>query len=128
MDPRGTQVCHGTVFRPETGKNLDEDDGVVVALVHDARYEDSDFGGRGTEMVIIDAKKFSEGPVARLRLPKYVHSMLHGSWSAEYVAGPPKPDELSRLEELKKKSGNAPISLGHGDIIQTTSRKECGRN
>lgn len=75
-------------------------------------------------MVIIDAKKFSEGPVARLRLPKYVPYGVHGSWSAEYVAGPPKPDELSRLEELKKKSGNAPISLGHGDIIQTTSRKE----
>jgi all-trans-8'-apo-beta-carotenal 15,15'-oxygenase len=51
---------------------VDEDDGWVVALVHDAEYEKSEMGGRGTEMVIIDAKKFAEGPVARLRLPTYV--------------------------------------------------------
>jgi hypothetical protein len=43
----------------------------MVALVHDADYEKSDFGGRGTEMVIIDAQKFEEGPVARLRMPTY---------------------------------------------------------
>ena len=112
-------------FVPRSGKDLDEDDGWVVALVHDARYEDSDFGGRGTEMVIIDAKKFSEGPVARLRLPKYVPYGVHGSWSPEYIAGPPKADELARLEELRKNSdGKVPISLGHKDIIQTTSKKE----
>ena len=35
---------------------VDEDDGWVVALVHDAEYEGSDFGGRGTEMVFIDSK------------------------------------------------------------------------
>ena len=66
------------LFVPRPGKDLDEGDGWVVALVHDARYEDSDFGGRGTEIVIIDAKKFSEGPVARLRLPKYVPYGVHG--------------------------------------------------
>jgi hypothetical protein len=32
---------------------------------------------------------------------------------------------LARLEELRKNSdGKVPISLGHKDIIQTTSKKE----
>ena len=74
---------------------VDEDDGWVVALVHDANYAKSNFGGRGTEMVIIDAKKFEEGPVARIRLPVYIPFGVHGSWSTRYVAGPPKESELT---------------------------------
>ena len=89
-------------FVPRSGKDLDEDDGWVVALVHDARYEDSDFGGRGTEMVIIDAKKFSEGPVARLRLPKYVPYGVHGSWSPEIRIS---PDCLDRPFPRRRDSG-----------------------
>ena len=77
---------------------IDEDDGWVVALVHDANYEKSDFGGRGTEMVIIDAKKFEEGPVARIRLPVYIPFGVHGSWSTRYVAGPPKKAELAAMQ------------------------------
>ena len=77
---------------------IDEDDGWVVALVHDANYEKSDFGGRGTEMVIIDAKKFEEGPVARIRLPVYIPCGVHGSWSTRYVAGPPKKAELAAMQ------------------------------
>jgi len=84
-------------FVARKGEDLDEDDGWVVALVHDADYEKSDFGGRGTEMVIIDAKKFEEGPVARLRLPTYVPFGVHGSWSTDYVAGPPKEAELKAI-------------------------------
>ena len=76
---------------------VDEDDGWVVALVHDANYAKSDFGGRGTEMVIIDAKKFEEGPVARIRLPVYIPFGVHGSWSTRYVAGPPKESELNAI-------------------------------
>jgi len=76
---------------------IDEDDGWVVALVHDANYEKSDFGGRGTEMVIIDAKKFEEGPVARIRLPVYIPFGVHGSWSTRYVAGPPKEAERKAI-------------------------------
>lgn len=83
-------------------------------MVHDAAYEKSDFGGRGTEMVIIDAKKFSEGPVASLRLPTYVPFGVHGSWSPQYIAGPPKADELERLEEIRKKNDGKPVSLGIG--------------
>jgi len=100
-------------FVPRPG-GTEEDDGWVVALVHDAAYEKSDFGGRGTEMVIIDAKKFSEGPVASLRLPTYVPFGVHGSWSPQYIAGPPKADELERLEEMRKKNDGKPVSLGIG--------------
>mmetsp|Transcript_12583 Transcript_12583/g.49029 ORF Transcript_12583/g.49029 Transcript_12583/m.49029 type:complete len:659 (-) Transcript_12583:4489-6465(-) len=77
---------------------IDEDDGWVVALVHDANYAKSDFGGRGTEMVIIDAKKFEEGPVARIRLPVYIPFGVHGSWSTTYVAGCPKTAELEAIK------------------------------
>ena len=77
---------------------IDEDDGWVVALVHDANYAKSDFGGRGTEMVIIDAKKFEEGPVARIRLPVYIPFGVHGSWSTTYVAGCPKTGELEAIK------------------------------
>ena len=98
-------------FVPRKGAT-DEDDGWVVALVHDAAAEGSTFGGRGTEMVIIDAKKFGDGPVARLRLPTYVPFGVHGSWSPKYVAGPPKEDELKRLEEMRAKNDGKPISLG----------------
>ena len=98
-------------FVPRPGGTA-EDDGWVVALVHDAAYEKSNFGGRGTEMVIIDAQKFAEGPVARLRLPTYVPFGVHGSWSSKYVAGPPKEDELNRLEAMREKNDDKPVSLG----------------
>ena len=77
---------------------VDEDDGWVVALVHDANYAKSDFGGRGTAMVIIDAKKFEEGPVVRIRLPVYIPFGVHGSWSTTYVAGCPKTGELEAIK------------------------------
>jgi carotenoid cleavage dioxygenase-like enzyme len=98
-------------FVPRPGGTA-EDDGWVVALVHDAAYDKSTFGGRGTEMVIIDAQKFSEGPVARLRLPTYVPFGVHGSWSPKYVAGPPKEDELARLAEMRARNDGKAISLG----------------
>jgi len=37
---------------------------------------------------------------------------VHGSWSPKYVAGPPKEDELRRLEELRANNDGRPISLG----------------
>ena len=58
-----------------------EDDGWVLCLVHDAEVQ-------GTEVAIIDAQKFGEGPVATIKLPQYIPFGVHGSWSEEYVAGP----------------------------------------
>ena len=98
-----------------------EDDGWVVALVHDAEYEHSDFGGRGTEMVIIDSKKFEEGPVARLRMPTYVHFGVHGSWSTTHVAGPPKAKELAAIAEMEANGGKrvTPATSLSGDQAST---------
>jgi all-trans-8'-apo-beta-carotenal 15,15'-oxygenase len=98
-----------------------EDDGWVVALVHDAEYEHSDFGGRGTEMVIIDSKKFKEGPVARLRMPTYVPFGVHGSWSTTHVAGPPKAKELAAIAEMEANGGKrvTPATSLSGDQAST---------
>lgn len=98
-----------------------EDDGWVVALVHDAEYEHSDFGGRGTEMVIIDSKKFEEGPVARLRMPTYVPFGVHGSWSTTHVAGPPKAKELAAIAEMEANGGKrvTPATSLSGDQAST---------
>ena len=98
-----------------------EDDGWVVALVHDAEYEHSDFGGRGTEMVIIDSKKFEEGPVARLRMPTYVPFGVHGSWSTTHIAGPPKAKELAAIAEMEANGGKrvTPATSLSGDQAST---------
>ena len=90
---------------------IDEDDGWVVALVHDANYAKSDFGGRGTEMVIIDAKKFEEGPVARIRLPVYIPFGVHGSWSTTYVAGCPKTAELEAIKARDSSRSHVPALI-----------------
>jgi hypothetical protein len=104
---------------------VDEDDGYVVALVHDAAYEGSDMGGRGTEMVIIDAKKFEEGPVARLRLPTYVPFGVHGSWSTTHVAGPPKEAELKAIAALEAAGGKrAQATSLSGDVASTQKVQE----
>ena len=104
---------------------VDEDDGYVVALVHDAEYEGSDMGGRGTEMVIIDAKKFEEGPVARLRLPTYVPFGVHGSWSTTHVAGPPKEAELKAIAALEAAGGKrAQATSLSGDVASTQKVQE----
>jgi hypothetical protein len=61
-------------------------------------------------MVIIDAKKFGEGPVARLRMPTYVPFGVHGSWSERYVAGPPKEAELKAIAALKAAGGGTSLN------------------
>jgi len=97
---------------------VDEDDGWVVALVHDANYAKSDFGGRGTEMVIIDAKKFEEGPVARIRLPVYIPFGVHGSWSTRYVAGPPKESELNAIN-VRRETQQPQVEFTGSGAIQS---------
>ena len=42
----------------------------------------------------------------------YVPFGVHGSWSSKYVAGPPKEDELNRLEAMREKNDDKPVSLG----------------
>jgi carotenoid cleavage dioxygenase len=51
----------------------DEDDGYVVSFVIDANTNAS-------EVVILDAKNFSAGPVARVQLPQRVPVGFHAMW------------------------------------------------
>jgi hypothetical protein len=102
----------------------EEDDGWVVALVHDAEYDKSDFGGRGTEMVIIDARKFNEGPVARLRLPVYVPFGVHGSWSTTYVAGPPASADMDASAASRAATSTRKMVHFTGDVAATQTVQE----
>lgn len=67
------------VARPGSGA---EDDGWVIVLVHDGEHV-------STELAILDAQNISAGPIANLKLPTYVPMGVHGSWTDEYILGPP---------------------------------------
>lgn len=63
------------VFIPrENAKS--EDDGWVMAYVYDANRDASD-------VEILDAQAFSDGPVARIELPVRVPFGFHGNWLAD---------------------------------------------
>jgi carotenoid cleavage dioxygenase len=51
----------------------DEDDGYVVTFVVDANTNQS-------EVLILDAKNFSAGPLARIQLPQRVPVGFHAMW------------------------------------------------
>jgi carotenoid cleavage dioxygenase-like enzyme len=77
----GTVQAHGfgrdaaaseAVFAP-VASDADEDDGYVMAFVHDP-----DRGA--TDLVIIAARDFTGEPVARIHLPARVPLGFHGSW------------------------------------------------
>jgi carotenoid cleavage dioxygenase len=60
------------VFAPRVGGGA-EDDGYVVGFVHDTR------SGQ-TECWVIDARRFEDGPVARVQLPRRVPYGFHSHW------------------------------------------------
>jgi carotenoid cleavage dioxygenase len=67
------------VFAPRTDSRS-EDDGYVVGLVRDENRQSS-------ECWVIDAQKFSQGPVARVRIPTRVPYGFHSNWvSAKDIA------------------------------------------
>jgi carotenoid cleavage dioxygenase-like enzyme len=69
----GDTVCGGEpVFAPASPDSA-EDEGWVMAIVHD---EASDI----SYLNIIDAQDFSGPPVARVRLPQRVPYGSHGNW------------------------------------------------
>ncbi|CUS45209.1 MAG: carotenoid oxygenase family protein [Pseudomonadota bacterium] len=60
-------------FAPRTNA-VDEDDGYLVSFVIDEN--------RGTsECVLIDCKKFAEGPICRIALPHKISSGTHAHWA-----------------------------------------------
>jgi carotenoid cleavage dioxygenase-like enzyme len=60
------------VFAPKVG-GVDEDDGYVICFVYDKVSETS-------ECHVIDAKKFTDEPVARIKMPQRVPHGFHASW------------------------------------------------
>jgi carotenoid cleavage dioxygenase len=60
------------VFAPRIGGTA-EDDGYVICFVYDETSDTS-------ECVIIDAQKFTEEPVARIRMPRRVPHGFHAAW------------------------------------------------
>jgi carotenoid cleavage dioxygenase len=60
------------VFVPASA-GAGEDEGYVLAYVHDASRD-------GSELVILDAARFAGRPVARIRLPQRVPFGFHGAW------------------------------------------------
>ena len=63
------------VFAPRIG-GVDEDDGYVICFVYDTVAETS-------ECHIIDAKRFADEPVARIKIPQRVPHGFHASWVAD---------------------------------------------
>jgi carotenoid cleavage dioxygenase len=63
------------VFAP-AGPAADEDDGYVMAFVHNPERGAAD-------LVILAARDFTGGPVARVHLPARVPLGFHGSWIAD---------------------------------------------
>ncbi len=79
--PRGFVGEPVFVPRPGVGAHgptpLQEDDGWVLTLIYDAAHN-------RTDVVILDARDLSKGPVARLHLKHHVPYGLHGSFTPEW--------------------------------------------
>ncbi|MEQ1547073.1 MAG: carotenoid oxygenase family protein [Chakrabartia sp.] len=68
-------------FAPRTGTGVgavDEDDGYLVSFITDEN--------RGTsECILIDCKRFEDGPVCRIALPHMISSGTHSHWADRKV-------------------------------------------
>jgi carotenoid cleavage dioxygenase-like enzyme len=60
-------------FAPRVGAT-DEDDGYVITFVADANAHNSG------EVIILDAKNFGAGPIARVQIPQRVPTGFHSTW------------------------------------------------
>ena len=67
------QVASEPIFVPDPKRAPAEDGGWLLAFVHDGRR-------RGTNVVVLDAQRVPDGPVATLRLPVNAGSTFHGCW------------------------------------------------
>lgn len=68
-----TQFNQETVFAPRIDARS-EDDGYVIGFVHDESDEH-------TECWVVDAQRFTDGPVARIRTPRRVPYGFHSHWA-----------------------------------------------
>ncbi|MDJ0592908.1 MAG: carotenoid oxygenase family protein [Pleurocapsa sp. MO_226.B13] len=73
--PRGFVGDLAFVPRPDS---LQEDDGWLLTYVYDGAYHRSD-------LMILDARNLTQGPVARLHLKHHIPHGIHVSWSQDFV-------------------------------------------
>ena len=66
------------VFAPRIGGTA-EDDGYVICFVYDRKTHSS-------ECHIIDAQRFTEEPVARIKIPQRVPHGFHAAWVPDAAA------------------------------------------
>ena len=59
-----------------------EDDGWLIALTYEAEHHRSD-------VIILDARNITNGPIARLQLRHHVPYGLHGSFTPQYFGPEP---------------------------------------
>lgn len=79
-------------FAPRIGA-VDEDDGYLVSFIIDEN--------RGTsECILIDAKKFADGPVCRIALPHKMSSGTHAHWVDRESLRKARADEIARLQAV----------------------------
>lgn len=71
----GNQIVGEAAFVPRPG-GQDEDDGYLAAFVHDPVR-------RGSNFVLLDARRIEEAPVVVVELPQRVPQGLHGNWMAQ---------------------------------------------
>jgi hypothetical protein len=73
--------------RPKLESNstpLAEDDGWVITLVYDAECDSYAHRRYRTDIVILDGKCLSQGPIARLHLKHHIPYGLHGSFVPDF--------------------------------------------
>ena len=76
-------------FAPRTDA-VDEDDGYLVSFIIDEN--------RGTsECVLIDCKRFADGPVCRIALPHKISSGTHAHWTERAVLDRAREERMTRL-------------------------------
>lgn len=64
-------------FVPKVNAKSEDDGWVLVPYLNGETKK--------SELVILDGTKFSDGPVATIRLPHHIPWMLHGHFTSEYL-------------------------------------------
>jgi carotenoid cleavage dioxygenase-like enzyme len=71
-DPGPTESCAETLFVP-AGARAAEGEGWLLTFGYDAARD-------GSDLLVLDATRVADGPVARVRLPRRVPYGFHGCW------------------------------------------------
>lgn len=102
-NPGPTRFVQEPMFVPRANGSGGEDDGWLLAYVYDGDR-------KGTDLVILDAAKFSQGPVATIHLPFSLPYGLHGYWSPQAVGPdprqPPSPSSYDIREGVTAPDGS----------------------